>query len=142
MLAKLFDVNVLVALLNENHPFHGVAKAEFRRASAWATCPITELGTYRVLMHPSVAARTAHEISVGINRLKDFGSWRWIPCDISPSEASHVGFGFIPNAKSTTDAYLLALCAHHNLEFVTLDQRIQLDWAPSAQTQNLKVLIL
>jgi predicted nucleic acid-binding protein len=50
----LFDVNVLIALLDSPHVHHAPASRFFPRAQAfgWATCPLTENGVLRILGRP------------------------------------------------------------------------------------------
>jgi uncharacterized protein len=45
---SLLDVNVLIALIDPAHEFHGSAHAWFKRnrQNGWATCPITENGVF------------------------------------------------------------------------------------------------
>ena len=50
----LLDVNVLIALLDENHVHHAAASdwlAE-RIESGWASCPLTQNGCIRILSQP------------------------------------------------------------------------------------------
>jgi len=44
----LLDVNVLMALLWENHEHHQVARPWFRQIPDFATSPVTQLGFVRV----------------------------------------------------------------------------------------------
>ena len=48
----LFDVNLLIALLWENHEHHQTARAWLRRVTAFTTCPVSQLGFARVSSHP------------------------------------------------------------------------------------------
>ena len=50
----LLDVNVLMALLWENHEHHQVARPWFRQVTDFATCPVTQLGFARVSSHPAL----------------------------------------------------------------------------------------
>src|SRR4051812_41495196 len=50
----LLDVNVLMALLWENHEHHQVARIWLRQATGFATCPVSQLGFARVSSHPSL----------------------------------------------------------------------------------------
>jgi predicted nucleic acid-binding protein len=50
----LLDVNVLMAVLWENHEHHQVARAWLRRAIDFSTCPVTQLGFARVSSHPAL----------------------------------------------------------------------------------------
>ncbi len=51
----LFDVNVLIALLDPDHAMHARATdwlaANVR--TGWASCPITQNGCIRIMSHPS-----------------------------------------------------------------------------------------
>jgi predicted nucleic acid-binding protein len=44
----LLDVNLLMALLWENHEHHRLARAWLARATDFATCPVSHLGFARV----------------------------------------------------------------------------------------------
>lgn len=52
-MVHLLDVNVLIALIDEDHDLHDRAIAWFSRdpQRAWATCPITENGFVRIIGH-------------------------------------------------------------------------------------------
>jgi len=41
---RLLDVNVLMALLWENHEQHAKTRSWFKDVSAFATCPVVQLG--------------------------------------------------------------------------------------------------
>jgi predicted nucleic acid-binding protein len=49
---RLLDVNLLMALLWENHEHHPQARSWFKGVSAFATCPVVQLGFARVSSHP------------------------------------------------------------------------------------------
>ena len=55
----LLDVNVLMALLWENHEHHQVARRWFRQITDFATCPVTQLGFARISSHPAPLWDTA-----------------------------------------------------------------------------------
>lgn len=48
----LLDVNLLMALLWENHEHHQVARAWLHGVTDFATCPVSQLGFTRVSSHP------------------------------------------------------------------------------------------
>jgi len=50
----LLDVNVLMALLWENHEHHQVARTWFRGVTDFGTCPVSQLGFARVSSHPAL----------------------------------------------------------------------------------------
>jgi toxin-antitoxin system PIN domain toxin len=125
----LLDVNVLIALLWEEHPFHkrcaewfaGVAKA------GWATCPMTEAGCVRILSSPAFTAnppsvasalrilQTATESATGHH------FWN----DDLPLSALRARWSRGLSHKQITDAYLLALAIHHEGCVVTFDSKMR-----------------
>ncbi len=50
----LLDVNVLIALLDQDHIFHEVAMGwlETEIRHGWASCPITQNGCIRIMSNP------------------------------------------------------------------------------------------
>ena len=51
----LLDVNVLIALLDENHANHGMVSDWFisHVEQGWASCPLTQNGCVRILSQPA-----------------------------------------------------------------------------------------
>jgi len=51
----LLDVNVLIALLDQDHSMHVQALRWFaaRAGDGWASCPITQNGCVRIMAHPN-----------------------------------------------------------------------------------------
>ena len=49
----LLDVNVLIALLDQDHSMHAQALRWFaaRAGDGWASCPITQNGCVRIMSH-------------------------------------------------------------------------------------------
>lgn len=124
----LFDVNVLIALLDRDHVSHAAATAWYgaHLDGGWASCPITENGTARVMSSPGypnpvpvaeVLARLRSAASAGFH---DF----W-PDDISLTDASVFEQRAILGPKQITDRYLLALAASNGGRLVTFDQAIR-----------------
>ena len=122
----LLDVNVLIALGDRAHQFHRLVRGWFQTnlRDGWATCPITENGFVRILGHTSYEsfpggvndARAALAILVAAP-----GHQFW-PDDISLGDRNLIHS--LGESKSITDIYLLALAAHRQARFVTLDQRV------------------
>ncbi len=48
------DVNVMIALVDQNHVHHQKAKSWFKQnqSNRWATCPLIENGFIRILSNP------------------------------------------------------------------------------------------
>ena len=46
-MTRLLDVNVLMALLWENHEHHGQERRWLQTVAEFATCPVSQLGSAR-----------------------------------------------------------------------------------------------
>ena len=123
----LLDVNVLMALLWENHEHHKKARTWFRRATAFATCPVSQLGFARVSSHPLLGYSMTPDQAFGVLRqfLAD-ARHHFIPDDLS-CEDRVLRTDLTIGANQVTDHYLAALARQHRLSLATLD-------APLART--------
>lgn len=65
---SLVDVNVLMALLWENHEHHERARRWLHSASEFVTCPIVELGFARISSHPMLGYGMSPEHAFSILR--------------------------------------------------------------------------
>ena len=142
---SLLDVNVLIALLDENHPEHVRVKQWFdgNLNQGWVTCPLTENGCVRILSQP----RYPNSISVteAAERLRAAKTTlpyhEFVAADISLfAEDASVDIRLLSGHRQLTDIYLLALAVRHDLRFVTLDTRVRLDAVVGASTDNLAVI--
>ncbi len=130
---SLLDVSVLIALLDQNHPFHRAATEYFKQAQreGWATCPLTENAILRIMGHPNYHLGAG---SVGPVRdqlacyIASPGHQFW-PDDLS--FADRKAFPILPGSKGLTDLYLLALAVKRAGQFVTFDKRIDPGLLPS-----------
>lgn len=54
----LFDINVLIALLDQAHPHHDTASfwLKLNIKHGWASCPITQNGCIRIMSQPTYPA--------------------------------------------------------------------------------------
>ena len=129
----LLDVNVLIALLDEEHLNHEIARRWLRDniRQGWATCPITQNGCLRVMTQPaypnSVSAVLVAE------KLRDATSTdyhQFWPDDVSLLNPDAVDWHQVISPRQITDIYLIALAAEREGRFVTFDTRV----APSAIT--------
>lgn len=133
MSVGLLDVNVLIALAWPTHVHHALAHRWFARnfRRGWATCPLTQLGFVRVSSNPAiipeaVTAREALEVLAAIISRRGHVFW---PDAISLADPA-LPAGQIMGHRQFTDAYLLALAAHHRGRLVTLDSSIPAMLAP------------
>jgi predicted nucleic acid-binding protein len=65
---RLLDVNLLMALLWENHEHHTRARSWFKGVSGFATCPVVQLGFARVSSHPLLGYGLTPELAFGVLR--------------------------------------------------------------------------
>ena len=139
----LLDVNVLIALLDENHVHHAAASdwlAE-RIESGWASCPLTQNGCIRILSQP----RYPNALGVGeaMARLRTAVSTphhRFIADDVSLLDDAVVDRRRLSGPRQVTDVYLLALAVAHGARMVTLDKSVPLSAVPGASEDSLAAI--
>lgn len=127
----LFDVNVLIALLDTEHVGHRSATAWWGEhlRSGWASCPLTQNGAARVMSSPGYG----HPLPVSeiIERLAEACGTRhhafW-PDDLSLTDSAVFDRARLLGPKQITDRYLLALAVRNDGRLVTFDRAI----APTA----------
>jgi uncharacterized protein len=119
----LLDVNVLIALSDEEHECHQRAAAWFSRdpQRAWATCPITENGFIRIIGHrnyPGFSGGTAaaRQILEALCLLPGHQFW---PDAVSLRD--RLRFERAPDSRHLTDSYLLGLSVARKGCLATLD---------------------
>src|ERR1041384_8540275 len=70
----LLDVNVIIALLDPDHAFHGRAHEWWVKnaKSGWSSCPITENGVVRIMSNPAYSPRVPFTAKTLISTLQTF----------------------------------------------------------------------
>ena len=118
----LLDVNLLMALLWENHEQHQTARAWLRRVTAFATCPVSQLGFARVSSHPLLGYSLLPDQAFGVLRrfLAD-SRHRFVPDDLNCTDRV-VRTDLMGGANQVTDHYLVALARQHGLTLATFDE--------------------
>ena len=142
-MGSLLDVNMLIALLDEDHPHHEVAMNWLRVNSrlGWMTCPITQSGCLRILSQPSYP--NPFGIAGAIEqllRLTSTSEHEFIPDDVNLLDEGVVDFSRLSGHRQFTDVYLLALAVAHDLRFVTLDRSVRLVAVRGANDAHLAVI--
>lgn len=122
----LLDANVLISLVDTEHPHYSAAVRFFPVAlkGGWATCPLVENAFLRIIGHPRYrngpgSPALARELLR--NYLSAPGHLFW-PDDLSLSDTRL--FPHMPDPGGLTDLYLLALAAKHGGRLATFDRRI------------------
>ena len=122
------DVNVWLALLNQQHPHHDAAKDYWERAAAprIGFCRITMLGMLRLSTNKSVMSGipyTAEQAWQAYQHLIDLPEVVFItePSGIEPAMRALTSTGRFRSAD-WTDAYLAALARLAGLRMVSFDK--------------------
>lgn len=139
----LLDVNVLIALLDQDHIFHETAMGwlETEIRHGWASCPITQNGCIRIMSNPGYpeAIPTVHVAKRLEEAVNDSAHEFW-PDDISLVNSSFFNWSFVLGHRQVTDMYLLALAFNHGGRLVTFDRSIMIEAVSGADSRNLVVL--
>ncbi len=143
MTRALLDVNVLIALLDEDHVHHARAREwlEANVAGGWASCPITQNGCVRVMSQPAYpnplpAAAVVERLANATKRSEH----RFWPDDVSLLDRGVADGGRIHGPKQVTDLYLLALSVGHRGRFATFDGNVPLSAIVGATRKHLAVI--
>ena len=136
----LFDVNVLIALLDADHIGHRTATNWFAQhlEHGWASCPITENGTARIMSSAGYPnALTVPAVLQRISGAKDAAYHQFWPDDISLTDPAVFNALELLGPKQITDRYLLALAVKNKGRFVTFDQGIRTTAVVRASAEHL-----
>ena len=139
----LLDINVLIALLDQDHSLHERAHEWFSRNApgGWTSCPITQNGCVRIMSHPAypnpLPVRPVMERLREATRSSHHEFW---PDDISVLDPRIADASRIHGARQLTDVYLLALAVNRGGRFVTFDASVPLSAIRGAEKRHLVTL--
>lgn len=139
----LLDINILLALFDSGHLFHGRALQWWsaNKNEGWASCPLTENGYLRIISQASypravrLADAALHLRTWAVPPLHEF----W-PDDVSILDSGIIEYTRLLSPKKITDVYLLALAVKHGGRLVTLDTGISVQAVKGARAENLVVV--
>ncbi len=139
----LLDVNVMIALANEEHEHHEKAENWFQSLgpSGWGPCPLTEAGFARFTMNPAMGPMFSTFPKV-IAFLKEFATrpgYRYWPLTESWALLIAPFASRISGHQQVTDAYLLGLAIKENGVLVTFDKSMKYLAGPDF-SRNLLIL--
>ena len=139
---SLLDINVLIALLDQDHAFHARAHAWWRKDQPqWASCPLTENGVVRIMASPGYSRVRQFTVSELLLQTFTAGTKHafW-PDSVSILDATRFDHGRILLSKTLTDIYLLSLAVEKSGRLVTFDQGIEASAVARATPKNLLVV--
>lgn len=139
----LFDVNLLIAIVDEGHEHHWRAHEWWTAniADGWATCPLTENGMVRVMSQSGykmpISATFAIDLLAEQISKSDHAFWA---DKISLRDNERIDPDRILGPNQITDAYLLALAVKRGGRLATFDRSITLGAVRGAEPRHLAVI--
>lgn len=132
MSAALFDVNVLVALLDPLHVHHDRAHDWFGSGGReeWLSSPTTQNGVLRVVAHPKYPNHQPIQVVMSsLRSLVAAGYHKFVPDSLSllgsaPGADSVVITERLATSAQVTDTYLLALAVRNEARLASFDRRL------------------
>ncbi len=129
MSVALVDVNVLIALVDDDHVFHPQAVQWFVQSgrAGWATCPMVENGAIRILSqpnYPNMKEASPVHIIAAIKQLRQQGNHHFWSDSVTLLEEDLFDAKSIVSPRQITDAYLVGLAHHKGGRLVTFDRGI------------------
>jgi len=134
---RLLDVNVLLALTDDGHPYFDPAHRWFGRlppTSRWATCPITEASYHRLMMNPAVTGRGLDSAAVlgALDGLRRHRGHTFL-ADMTSLSTTRLDLAALVGSKQVTDFHLVNLAAASDAVLATFDRRLRDSLAPADQ---------
>ena len=139
----LLDVNILIALLDENHTHHAPASSWFADhiKRGWASCPLTQNGYVRIVSQPRYP--NALGVAEAVARLQAAVSTpyhQFVADDVSLLDNAVIDRRQLFGSRQLTDIYLLALAVAHSARLVTLDKSVSLTAVRGASEESLVMI--
>lgn len=124
-LRYLLDVNVLIALLDEDHVYHGPVSKWFHSAGLqWAICAFTEAGLLRHMTRPKIGDMEMEDAVAMLRRFTENPGYDYVPISADWQTLTEPFSTRLHGHNQITDAYLLGLALREGLVLVTLDKGI------------------
>ncbi len=140
----LLDINILVALFDEDHVHHQLAHDWFEdnKEAGWASCPLTENGLLRMFSNPAFIDPPVPllELTGLLKRFCERSAHHFWADDISLRDPSVFLMSAVRGYRQLTDVYLLGLAVKHRGKFVTFDSSVPLGAVIGARREHLDVI--
>lgn len=123
----LADVNVLIALVDEDHEHHKMVKRWFDTSGNrdWGVCAFTEAGFLRVAANPKVGSLSVAEATHALAILSKHSGYRLWPISEGWADLVEPFRERVFGHQQITDAYLLGLAVKAGGVLVTMDKGVQ-----------------
>ncbi|MGA7342110.1 MAG: TA system VapC family ribonuclease toxin [Terracidiphilus sp.] len=125
---NLLDTNVLIALADQRHDHHQIARGWFASSGKdnWAICPLTESGFLRVTTNPAFrpGPRTLEHAVTILQALKGLPGYSYWKIDETWITLTAPFAARISGHQQVTDAYLLGLAIREDSVLVTFDKGV------------------
>lgn len=141
MLKYLADLNVLIALTDENH-VHFAKAMQWLDGTGycdWGVCALTGSGLLRLLTNPKVGSLSIEVASEVLASLIDHPGYRFWPINDDWATLAAPFIERVFGHQQITDAYLLGLAVKEDGILVTLDKTIKY-LAGKEHSRNVLVL--
>ena len=136
----LLDINVLIALHDQEHVHHERAALwlESNIAHGWASCPLTQNGCLRIMSQPGYSSPQPLAVLIAMLQGSTSTAFHALWSDeISLLDNHYFHHAHIHIHNQLTDLYLLALAVKNGGRLVSFDQRIPLSAVLGARTEHL-----
>ncbi len=121
----LLDVNLVIALVNEDHIHHASAMEWFDTPKLqWALCPFTEAGLLRFLTHPKIRNLPMEEAVAILSSLKREPGYHYLPVMADWHQTTAPFADRLHGHNQVTDAFLLGIAVHEQFALATFDKAI------------------
>jgi toxin-antitoxin system PIN domain toxin len=122
----LLDVNVLIALTEEDHAHHKSVTKWFNTPGLdWGLCPFSEAGFLRISANPNVGKLSVEEAYEVLATLASHPGYRFWPISAGWATLAAPFLDRVFGHRQITYAYLLGLAVREDGVLVTLDKAIQ-----------------
>jgi toxin-antitoxin system PIN domain toxin len=121
----LLDLNLVIALVNEDHIHHWPAMDWFDTPELeWALCAFTEAGLLRFLTHPKIRDLPMNEAVAILSSLKHEPGYRYVPVTADWHETTVPFAARLHGHNQITDAFLLGIAIREGFILATFDKAI------------------
>lgn len=126
--AYLLDVNVLIALIDEDHDLHRVVRRWFdgKEPGTWSVSPFSEAGFVRIVTSPVYSNPfSMNEALEVLQAISDYRGYRFCPVTDSLATLVQPFVDRLFGHQQVTDSYLLGLAIQMDGVLVTGDKGIR-----------------